>query len=198
MVTGARQVGKYTMLQMIKKDEMNYVTLDDLDARSLAINDPKYFLEYYGFPLIIDEIQYAPNLLPYIKIIVDNEKLDSLKKNKKSTALFWLTGSQQFRLMKNISESLAGRVGVLYLYSLSLCEINKKQFNEFSPKIELLKKKVEKKEFKRENSLFQMIFNSGMPSIVNNEINRNDFFSSYINTYIERDIKELLNVGKTL
>ena len=73
VISGARQVGKSTMLQMIKEDNMNYVTLDDLDARNLALSDPKYFLEQYSYPLLIDEIQYAPNLLPYIKMIVDDK-----------------------------------------------------------------------------------------------------------------------------
>ena len=118
VISGARQVGKSTMLQMIKDENMNYVTLDDLDARNLAISDPKYFLEQYSYPLLIDEIQYAPNLLPYIKMIVDEERFKSLKNNTKIKSLFWLTGSQQFKVMKEVSESLAGRVGVLNLYSL--------------------------------------------------------------------------------
>ena len=83
VISGARQVGKSTMLQMIKDENMNYVTLDDLDARNLAISDPKYFLEQYSYPLLIDEIQYAPNLLPYIKMIVDEERFKSLKNNTK-------------------------------------------------------------------------------------------------------------------
>ena len=144
VVTGARQVGKSTLLQMIKEDDMNYVTLDDLDARTLAKADPKYFLEQYGYPLIIDEIQYASNLLPYIKIIVDEYRLKSLKNNTKQKALFWLTGSQQFRLMKDVSESLAGRIGVLNLYSLSNSEINKSNVGLFSPKLDVLKEKQKK------------------------------------------------------
>ena len=78
VISGARQVGKSTMLQMIKEDNMNYVTLDDLDARNLALSDPKYFLEQYSYPLLIDEIQYALNLLPYIKMIVDDEKFKAV------------------------------------------------------------------------------------------------------------------------
>lgn len=69
------------MLQLIKENDMNYVTLDDLDVRNLALNDPKYFLEQYSFPLLIDEIQYAPNLLPFIKIIVDKERLKKYSDN---------------------------------------------------------------------------------------------------------------------
>ena len=141
VLTGARQVGKSTMLQMIKDSDMSYVTLDDLDARNLALSDPRYFLEQYSYPLLIDEVQYAPNLLPYIKMIVDEQRLQNLKNNEQNKPLFWLTGSQQFKVMKDVSESLAGRIGVLNLYSLSLSEINQIDSDLFQPKIEVLKKK---------------------------------------------------------
>ena len=197
VISGARQVGKSTMLQMIKEDNMNYVTLDDLDARNLALSDPKYFLEQYSYPLLIDEIQYAPNLLPYIKMIVDDEKFKALKNNTEVKSLFWLTGSQQFKVMKDVSESLAGRVGVLNLYSLSNCEINNYDSTLFIPKIEELKKK-ENIVHCDSKEIFERIYNGGMPSIATGAIERNNYFSSYINTYIERDVKQLLNVGKTI
>ena len=197
VISGARQVGKSTMLQMIKEDNMNYVTLDDLDARNLALSDPKYFLEQYSYPLLIDEIQYAPNLLPYIKMIVDDEKFKALKNNTQVKSLFWLTGSQQFKVMKDVSESLAGRVGVLNLYSLSNCEINNYDSTLFIPKIEELKKK-ENIVHCNSKEIFERIYNGGMPSIATGAIERNNYFSSYINTYIERDVKQLLNVGKTI
>lgn len=197
VITGARQVGKSTMLQMIKQEHMNYVTLDDLDARNLALQDPQYFLDQYSFPLLIDEIQYAPNLLSYIKIIVDKEKLNALKNHQKIQPLFWLIGSQQFSIMKEVSESLAGRIGVLNLYSLSLEEILGDPSSLFSPKIDELKKKTDRKNI-TSNEVFQRIFDGGMPSIVTSSIQRNDYFSSYLQTYIERDVKQLLNVGKTI
>ena len=197
VISGARQVGKSTMLQMIKENNMNYVTLDDLDARNLALSDPKYFLEQYSYPLLIDEIQYAPNLLPYIKMIVDEEKFKALKNNTELKSLFWLTGSQQFKVMKDVSESLAGRVGVLNLYSLSNSEINGNEGTLFIPKITELKNKVNI-ETCDSKKIFKRIFNGGMPSIVTKTIERKNYFSSYINTYIERDVKQLLNVGKTI
>ena len=132
------------MLKMIKEDNMDYVTLDDLDARNLALTDPKYFLEQYSYPLLIDEIQYAPNLLQYLKMIVDDEKFKALKNNTGIKSLFWLTGSQQFKAMKNVSESLAGRVGILNLYSLSNSEIKGYEDTLFVPKLEELKKKQKK------------------------------------------------------
>ena len=197
VISGARQVGKSTMLQMIKEDNMNYVTLDDLDARNLALSDPKYFLEQYSHPLLIDEIQYAPNLLPYIKMIVDDEKFKALKNNTEVKSLFWLTGSQQFKVMKDVSESLAGRVGVLNLYSLSNSEIKGYERLLFTPKLDELKKK-ENIVHCDSKEIFERIFNGGMPSIATGAIERSNYFSSYINTYIERDVKQLLNVGKTI
>lgn len=196
VISGARQVGKSTMLQMIKEDNMNYVSLDDLDARNLALSDPKYFLEQYSYPLLIDEIQYAPNLLPYIKMIVDEEKFKALKNNTEVKSLFWLTGSQQFKVMKDVSESLAGRAGVLNLYSLSNSEIKGYEVL-FTPKLDELKKK-ENIIYCDSKEIFERIYNGGMPSIATGVIERNNYFSSYINTYIERDVKQLLNVGKTI
>ena len=197
VISGARQVGKSTMLQMIKEDNMNYVTLDDLDARNLALSDPKYFLEQYSHPLLIDEIQYAPNLLPYIKMIVDDEKFKALKNNTEVKSLFWLTGSQQFKVMKDVSESLAGRVGVLNLYSLSNSEIKGYERLLFTPKLDELKKN-ENIVHCDSKEIFERIYNGGMPSIATGAIERSNYFSSYINTYIERDVKQLLNVGKTI
>lgn len=197
VLTGARQVGKSTMLQIIKGNNMNYVTLDDLDARNLALNDPKYFLEQYSYPLLIDEIQYAPNLLSFIKIIVDEERLKNLKNNETNKPVFWLTGSQQFKVMKDVSETLAGRIGVLNLYSLSLSEILNYDSFVFNPSIVTLKNKTIKSKVDTKK-IFEIIYNGGMPSIVTKTIERNDYFSSYINTYIERDVKQLLNVGKTI
>lgn len=197
VISGARQVGKSTMLKMIKEDNMNYVTLDDLDARNLALSDPKYFLEQYSYPLLIDEIQYAPNLLPYIKMIVDDEKFKALKNNTEVKSLFWLTGSQQFKVMKDVSESLAGRVGVLNLYSLSNSEIKGYGGLLFTPKLDELKKN-ENIVHCDSKEIFERIYNGGMPSIATGAIERSNYFSSYINTYIERDVKHLLNVGKTI
>jgi predicted AAA+ superfamily ATPase len=100
LVTGPRQVGKTTMLQKLADNRRNYVTLDDPMVRDLAVSDPELFLQRFKPPVIIDEIQYAPQLLPFIKMYVD--------RNSEKGAI-WLTGSQTFHLMKNASESLAGR-----------------------------------------------------------------------------------------
>lgn len=175
---------------------MNYVTLDDYEARNLAISDPKYFLDQYKYPLIIDEIQYAPNLLSYIKIIVDQKKFASLKDGTKVRQLFRLTGSQSFNMMDGISDSLAGRIKVLKIYSLTLDEMLNKDANLFLPKINLLKTRNIDCSLDT-SQIFKYIFNGSMPEVFCNNTSRDIFYSSYVSTYIERDIKQLLNVGKT-
>ena len=110
LVTGARQVGKTTFLRRMSDSGRTYVTLDDPSVLALAREDPALFLQRFPAPLLIDEIQYAPELLPYIKMRSDEAR---------QPGLFWLTGSQQFHLMKGISESLAGRVGIVQLFGLS-------------------------------------------------------------------------------
>ena len=114
LVTGPRQVGKTTLLQKLMGPDRKYVTLDDPDVRYLAKKDPALFMQRYTPPVLIDEIQYATELLPYIKMSVD-------RSHRKGD--FWLTGSQVFRLMKDVSESLAGRVGIISLLGLSDAEL---------------------------------------------------------------------------
>ncbi len=113
LITGPRQVGKTTLLRHLAEKERKYVSLDDPKNRHLAVNDPALFFQRFTPPLIIDEIQYAPELLPYIKMSADEHKVNGD---------FWLTGSQMFHMMQNISESLAGRAGILNLFGLSNSE----------------------------------------------------------------------------
>src|SRR3990170_1950674 len=110
LVTGARQVGKTTLLRHASERRRTYVSLDDPLVLRLAREDPALFMQRFPPPVLIDEIQYAPGLLPYIKMEVDRDR---------KGGLFWLTGSQQFHLMKDVSESLAGRVGIVQLLGLS-------------------------------------------------------------------------------
>lgn len=180
LVTGARQVGKTTMLKMIKESKRNYVTLDDLNIRKLAQDDPKLFMLNYQPPIIIDEIQYAPNLLSYIKLDVD-------AKNNKGD--YWLTSSQKFHLMKGVSESLAGRVGILEMASLSYCEKKQIPSKIFDPRNLKNNMSISPKE------LFEEIFKGGMPEYYVNNLSRKDFFDDYIKTYIERDVRDLTQVG---
>ena len=198
MITGSRQVGKTTLLnnlQKTKKEKINYVSLDNLSVRALAIDDPEMFLERYKAPLIIDEFQYAPNLLSYIKMIVDKKRQEHLENKKiQSTGLYYLTGSQVFHTMKNISESLAGRVGILELYPLSSREIENKKDEIFLPEYEMLVKR-EKTDKVDIDKLYEKILKGSYPELYSNSnIDCKDFFETYIKTYIERDIRELINV----
>ncbi len=189
LITGSRQVGKTTMLKNVKSD-INYITLDDMLLNQSATEDPSLFLKSNKPPIIIDEIQYAPDLLRYIKIAID----DSDKK-----AMFYLTGSQQFHLMKNVSESLAGRIGILNLLGLSLREIKEIDFNEpFMPTEKYLEKR-EKFDVKISyDEIWDIIHKGSMPALYQDESDFEMFYSMYVNTYIERDVRNLTGVGDTL
>lgn len=132
LLTGPRQVRKTTLLVNCSSKDRSYVTLDDLEQRQLAKNDPKLFIEMHGTPILIDEVQYAPELFSYIKIHVDKHK---------KPGDFWLTGSQKFQLMSNIFESLAGRVAIIDMLSLSTREIKNDIMNseEFIPSLNIQK-----------------------------------------------------------
>lgn len=200
LITGSRQVGKTTILRHFADtngENINFVTLDDMSERIFAKEDPKGFLETHKYPLIIDEFQYAPELLSYIKIIVDNLRYEHLKNTKiKCNGLFFLTGSQSFLSMEKISESLAGRISILELYGLSTREIFKQQNQLFNLNIS----KNKNKNFNISiDKLYGRIFNGSFPEIWNNDnIDIQNFYSSYINTYIKRDIRELINIKDEL
>lgn len=196
MITGARQVGKTTLLNKIQKQEtINYISLDNLSIRALAIEDPEMFLERYKAPLIIDEFQYAPNLLSYIKIIIDKKRQEHLENQKtQATGLYYLTGSQVFHTMKEISESLAGRVGTLELYPLSNREMEGKKEEIFLPSYLELEKRERVSNVEIEK-LYEKILKGSYPELYSNlNMEPKDFFESYIKTYIERDIRELIHV----
>ena len=182
MVCGARQTGKTTLLKCFSENkEINYVTLDYPNIRQLAKTDPDLFLQQYKTPLIIDEIQYAPELLPFIKINVDKNN---------NNGQYFLTGSQMFYAMKNVSESLAGRVGILTLYSLSYSEIIGKTSKPF------LNENLLNSEQKRTVSeVFEQIYRGGMPKLIaDNDLAVEDYFGSYMQTYLERDIRDLIKI----
>lgn len=189
LVTGARQVGKTTMLKNIKSD-VSYITLDDIILNQSATEDPELFLKSNKPPIIIDEIQYAPSLLRYIKIAVDSS-------DKK--AQFYLTGSQQFNLMKDVSESLAGRIGILNLLGLSLREIKRIDFNEqFIPTEQYLENRKKYNSLISYDEIWDIIHKGSMPALYQNESDFDMFYSGYVSTYIERDVRNLTQVGDTL
>lgn len=186
MVCGQRQTGKSTMLKHLSESDRKYVTFDDAKARTLANNDPNLFFETYGYKLFIDEFQRVPSILLEIKKIVDE---------RKENGMFWLSGSQKFVMMKNVSESLAGRVAIFDMLPLSSGEINHNFNGPFSPEVDLLKKKQNRQKTMKE--VFEDIFKGGLPQIaLNPEIDRDIYYSSYLDTYIERDISALEQVGK--
>lgn len=184
LVTGPRQVGKTTMLQkLMEGTDRNYVSLDDLNERNLAKTDPEMFLQLHKPPILIDEVQYAPELFAYIKIHVDKYH---------NAGDFWLAGSQVFKLMSGIQESLAGRAAVLSLTSLSQAEICGGEMQPFTLDIEELSARRKERTKADTGVIFDRIFRGSMPAIVS-EKNSNSqiFYSSYLTTYIERDVREL-------
>lgn len=189
LVTGARQVGKTTLLKHLSTPERTYVTLDDALLCNLAKEDPNMFLQRFQPPVLIDEIQYAPELLPQIKIRADSDK---------KPGQFWLTGSQQFHLMKGISESLAGRVGVINLMGFSYTEKlgESHESKPFLPNEEFIGKRLENRPPLGLMALYTDIWRGAFPSMALNEaMDRELFFRSYLQTYLQRDIKDLANVG---
>lgn len=190
MVCGQRQAGKSTMLYHIREESRKYVTLDDFSARNLAEKDPGLFFETYGWPLLIDEFQRVPSILLEIKKIVDERKLSG----KDTGGMFWLTGSQKFRMMKGISESLAGRIAVFDMAALSQSEIDENDNGLFQAGLDELRSR--KGKHKDIHEIFRCIFNGGMPGIIAEDYNRDDYYRNYVNTYIERDVRDLAQVGK--
>ena len=195
VVYGPRQVGKSTTVNRIFGDKFKTVTLDDIDDRSLAQSNPKIFLETYGWPLIIDEIQKVPSLLDEIKKQIDNQRLYWLKNNKKRKLMYVLTGSNRFELQQGISDSLAGRCGVVEMASFSQVEKNEISAHFFTPKIDKLIKleQLSKLKYKTRKQIFEEIFNGGMPDIYTEVSEREVYFKSYVATYIEKDVKKMIS-----
>lgn len=190
LITGPRQVGKTTLLKRLAEPHRRYVTLDDPMLRELAVTDPALFLQRFEPPVLIDEIQYAPQLLPHLKMYVDQHQ---------HNGDFWLTGSQMFHLMKNASESLAGRVGIVNLLGLANSELMEQITKPFTTKpTELLEKLKTAKPLKL-SAVYERIYKGSMPALyASDNINTEIFFSSYIQTYLQRDIKDLTQVGDEL
>ncbi len=191
MVCGQRQTGKSTMLRHISESDRVYVSFDKVETRRLAENDPALFFETYGHKLLIDEFQRVPSILFAIKDIVDN----AVYNGEDANGMFWLTGSQKFVMMKNISESLAGRVAIFTMLPLSQKEIDGKDCEPFFPDIDKLREKENKN--KALKDVFEDIFRGGMPKLLSDPtLDRDLYYSSYMNTYIERDVSALEQVGK--
>lgn len=170
IVSGPRQSGKTTLLRHLFLKSHRYVSMDNPDLRLMASSEPELFFENYPPPIIIDEIQYAPEVFPYIKILID--------RNRKANGQFLLTGSQSFPLMANVGESLAGRIAVFNLLSFSFIE----QFGKAIPRdLDTLRRRV---------------LYGGFPELVTRKnIDIEMYFSGYLQTYLERDLRQLRQVG---
>lgn len=193
MVTGPRQVGKTTLLEMCARSEpsvsRNYVTLDDLDARSLAQSDPALFLQTWPAPVIIDEVQYAPQLFSAIKLQVDRAK---------TNGQFWLTGSQKFELMRGVTESLAGRVAIVDLLGLSQAERQGRGdlSQPFLPTADWLAHARQHAPPQSLMSIFERIWLGAYPRLNQQGAPVRDlFYRSYIQTYIQRDVQDVLKIS---
>ena len=190
MLTGPRQVGKTTLLEQISKNR-EYITLDDLEQRRLAKQDPALFIQIHKTPLFIDEIQYAPELFSYIKMYVDKNK---------TNGDFWITGSQKFHLMKNVTETLAGRVAIIDLLGISQAEEQEREANPFLPDKNWIEKTIKNKPENQDiTDIYKKIFRGNYPRLVaDKDMPRDIFYSSYVQTYIERDVKDLMKIGDEL
>lgn len=179
---------------------MGIVSLDDLENRTLANKNPKLFLEAHPWPIIIDEIQKASPLLDAIKVVVDSEKNKCLQNNVPVPLMYVLTGSNQFELQNMVSESLSGRTAILNMASLANNELEEIDGNIFNPDLDCLKAKYakvkDKNLYRSRKKIFERIFKGGMPEYIAKDLNRDTFFSSYIATYIEKDVKKIINVDK--
>ncbi len=166
LLTGPRQSGKSTTLTRLFKKH-RYLTFDDPVIRSQALSDPALFLADHPGPAILDEIQYVPQLLPHLKMVVDN--------NRNRSGHFILTGSQVFPLMQGVSESLAGRVAIFELLPMSYREL---------PKVKL----------PDEDSAFSAIIRGFFPATSAQHVSPRTFYASYIQTYLERDLRSMQSV----
>ncbi|MCQ1530459.1 ATP-binding protein [Lutispora saccharofermentans] len=185
MITGPRQVGKTTMLRQLMDDSRRYVTLDDMDERKMAKEDPALFLSLHPVPVLIDEVQYAPELFSYIKIAIDNGA---------APGDFWLTGSQSFRLMELAQESLAGRIAIFHLTALSQHEIYGSGKNTpFILELSKLQERAQRGMQTDVTGIYQRIWNGAMPGMISGKYtNRETFYSSYLQSYIERDVSDMV------
>jgi len=187
LLTGPRQTGKSTLLQQLAQPDRKYVSLDNPAIRESAISAPDLFFQRFTPPLILDEIQYAPQLFPYIKMIVDE---------RKENGLFWLTGSQVFEMMRNVQESLAGRVSLLRLFGFSQAEKEGRVVSPFPPDKDELIKSSQGVRGKSPEQVFQSIWQGSMPRVFTQpDMDVENYYASYLQTYLERDVRLITNIA---
>jgi predicted AAA+ superfamily ATPase len=186
LITGPRQTGKTTMLQkLMAEEEKNrvYVSLDDSEERQLAKSDPVMFFQLHKPPILIDEVQYAPELFTYIKIHIDQNH---------RPGDFWMTGSQVFKLMRGVSESLAGRIALLHMSPLSQSEINGVETGPFTLDFETLAARRDLIAPVTTPQIYELIWRGAMPALVCGQYtDRRVFYSGYLETYLNRDVRDI-------
>jgi predicted AAA+ superfamily ATPase len=186
IVTGPRQVGKTTMLEKLSENNRAYVSLDLPINRDMARNEPELFLQRYPPPVLIDEFQYAKELLPFIKNYVDRHK---------QNGAFWLTGSQLFHMMKQVSESLAGRAAIIPMQGLSGSEIAGLPGGAFTGNPEGWMESLKSRRPMDLMSVYERIYKGSMPRTYVEDIDLGLFYGSYLDTYLQRDIRDLTQVA---
>ena len=183
LVTGARQTGKSTLLSRLYPD-VKMITFDDPFMEDQAKNNPEMFMMLNEPPVFLDEIQYVPSLFRYIKMTCD-------KSNEKGQ--FFLSGSQPFKLMDMVSDSMAGRIAVIELAPLSLREIMGSSFTgPFLPTLEYVKERNANAQ--NPGNIWNIIHRGGYPGLQDSSVDWSIYFASYIKTYLERDVRELAAV----
>lgn len=187
VITGPRQSGKTTLVKKLFGKTHVYVNMEEIDVRMRANSDPKGFLSQHKTPIIIDEIQYVPELFSYIKSAIDQ---------KRKPGQWIITGSQQYSLMKHVSDSLAGRVAVMSLLPFSFAEQMRRGRQTYDMESFLHAIKKQEIVHTHKTDIFSLLLRGSYPEIATNpKINRSIWCNSYITTYLERDIRNLKQVG---
>lgn len=197
---GSRQVGKTTTVDYLFGSDFNFVTLDDYEELSLALENPRAFLESHPWPLVIDEVQKAPVIIGEIKKLVDKQRRVWMKNNEPRQLMFVLTGSNQFELQDGISESLAGRTAVINMSGFTQMEKRRKTGSLFDVDFdEALKKQKNYPDYYRATpDVFTDIFQGSMPDICTGESERDIYYKAYIDTYIEKDVRKLISASSEM
>lgn len=184
LVVGSRQVGKSTLLQKKFLPNYDYVVLDDYSELDIALTDPALFFKNHNLPIIIDEVQRAPNIFLHIKLLAD-------KSSEKGKII--LTGSQSYKLLSSVADSLSGRICIIEMSSLSMREKFEINFTkEFLPTKEYINERSQN--LKSYNSVWKHIFRGSLPALSDDLIDWESFYRSYVRTYIDRDVAEFVNV----
>ncbi len=197
---GSRQVGKTTTIDYLFGDRFDFVTLDDAEELNLALTNPRSFLESHPWPLIIDEVQKAVGLLSEIKKIVDEQRRAWMKANEPRKLMFILTGSNQFELQEGISESLAGRTAIINMSGFTQMEKRSIPGALFEVDFDqLMQKQQNQKDFyKSGKDVFADIFQGGMPDVCTGASKHNIYYKAYIDTYIEKDVRKMINASSEM